>query len=271
MGVIAIDWSGAKQPKAKLWLAEVNRGELRRLLPLSSREEAAAEIIRYCKQTHSAIIGLDFAFSMPAWFLATNRLSTAFDLWALAEKEGERWLNECPPPFWGRPGRRKPVLQTHYRRTEEEVERINGIKPKSVFQVGGAGAVGTGSIRGMPMLRRIHDAGISIWPFDSPSLPMVVEIYPRLLTGEVNKRSLEARKAFIDHPSRKWMDLPAGLRREVARSEDSFDAAVSALVMARHRHELEQLRSVSEEPYHLEGVIWAPRQMNRFLGPHQEK
>ena len=35
-------------------------------------------------------------------------------------------------------------------------------------------------------LRELQDAGFSVWPFDPPRLPLVVEIYPRWLTGPVN-------------------------------------------------------------------------------------
>ena len=58
-----------------------------------------------------------------------------------------------------------------------------------MFQIGGAGAVGTGSIRGMPHLLTLADSGFTIWPFVSGGLPTVVEIYPRALTGPVNKGS----------------------------------------------------------------------------------
>src|SRR5947207_2673911 len=82
---------------------------------------------------------------------------------------------------------RRPTLEEHLRRTDRDVPGIGGIRPKSVFQIGGAGAVGTGSIRGMSLLKRLSDAGFAVWPFDSAQFPLVVEIYPRLLTGSVKK------------------------------------------------------------------------------------
>jgi hypothetical protein len=104
------------------------------------------------------------------------------------------------------------------------------------------------------MLLRIREAGISVWPFDPASPPLVVEIYPRLLTGPVNKRSLDARSDYLEQY---WGVLPLALRRDVARSEDSFDAAVSALMMDRHRRELEQLSGNDEALQRLEGAIWS--------------
>lgn len=255
MVTLAIDWSGAKRGGSKLALAEVVNGELQGVTTVRSRETAIDEVLRRCRQTSDTIVGLDFAFSMPAWFLTDRRLSSAVDLWKLVEQQGERWLQECSSPFWGRPGKCRPQLSRHYRRTEEQAGTVAGISPKSSFQIGGAGAVGTGSIRGMPMLLHLREAGISVWPFDPPSRPLIIEIYPRLLTGPVNKRSFEARKNYLDQ---RWSDLPLVLRDEILRSEDSFDAAVSALVMDRHRGELEQLPRNGETWERLEGRIWWP-------------
>lgn len=45
MGVIAIDWSGAKRPKNKIWIAEANNGSLSRLDPVASREQALEQVV----------------------------------------------------------------------------------------------------------------------------------------------------------------------------------------------------------------------------------
>ena len=132
---------------------------------------------------------------------------------------------------------------------------VGGISPKSCFQIGGAGAVGTGTIRGMPWLRRLRAAGIAVWPFDPPSLPVVLEIYPRALTGVVNKSSAEARRLHLQQMS---CDLPVELEAEAVASQDAFDAAVPALVVDRHRKEVGQLPSFTHGPYWLEGKIWTP-------------
>ena len=107
----------------------------------------------------------------------------------------------------------------------------------------------------MRLLHRLHAAGFSIWPFDPPGWPRVVEIYPRLLTRAVNKSSAAARAAHLDarHP-----ELGADLRRRAASSEDAFDAAVSALVMARHLDELIVLFPTTDPQDRLEGLIWHP-------------
>ena len=130
---------------------------------------------------------------------------------------------------------------------------MRGIRPKSVFQIGGAGAVGTGSIRGMPHLAALRRGGFSVWPFDPPVPPCVVEIYPRVLTGPVVKRSLDERRQAL----RAWR-LPPALAASAARSEDAFDAAVSALVMWERRTDLSRLTEAGDPEARLEGEIFFP-------------
>jgi predicted nuclease with RNAse H fold len=142
------------------------------------------------------------------------------------------------------------VLTEQFRRTELALRR-RGLLPKSVFQIGGWGAVGTGSIRGMPLLLRLREAGAAIWPFDPPGWPLVLEIYPRLLTGPVVKSRPAARQAYVA----RWYP---NLAEWSIASEDAFDAAVSALVMARHADNLAALPSEPDHELRLEGRIWYP-------------
>jgi hypothetical protein len=253
---IAIDWSGAlRNEQRKIWLAEAKGSQLLHLEDGKTRAQIADYLIAEAQSTPDLIVGLDFAFSMPAWFLAKHGLSSAPELWSLADQRSEEWLKECPFPFWGRPGRKRPPLTAHFRATEESVPDIRGISPKSVFQIGGAGAVGTGSLRGMPILRRLRDAGFSIWPFDPIGWPLVIEIYPRLLTGPVNKTSQDAR---TQHLSDHYPDLDDDHRNEAEGGEDAFDAGVSALVMAASARELAALPQIRSTKHQIEGLIWYP-------------
>ena len=94
-----------------------------------------------------------------------------------------------PATVLGSTGRRRPAGQEQFRRTEATIAAVGGIRPKSTFQIGGAGSVGTGSVRGFPILARLRAGGFTIWPFDvAPTPPVAVEIYPRALTGAVVKR-----------------------------------------------------------------------------------
>ena len=213
-----------------------------------TRDETGDWLIGEAERSPELIVGLDFAFSFPAWFLRERGLSAAPELWDLAVEQGERWLRECEPPFWGRKGRRRPDgdATRHLRVTDLEAGA------KSPFQVNGAGAVGAGTIRGMPMLKRLREAGFSIWPFDEPGWPRVVEIYPRLFTGPVTKSREADRRAWLKHGD----GIDDTLRDRAGSSEDAFDAAASALRMREHADELAALARQPDRV--LEGRIWRP-------------
>ena len=255
---IAVDWSGAREGGGrKIWLAEVIGDEVVVLQNRWNLETLVRWLIRRAERDASLVLGLDFAFSFPAWFVTERFGGVAEVGWDQAAANGEAWLHDVASPFWGLPGSRRPVLgddHDHFRATEQSLSGAYG-RPKSVFQVGGAGAVGTGSIRGMPLLARLRESGFAIWPFNPPSLPLVVEIYPRALTGPVVKSDAAARRQYLDAWG--WpRDL--GLRTRVAATEDSFDAAISARQMALHATEFADLPA----PSHLdrvEGRIWVPK------------
>lgn len=257
MSVLAVDWSGRRTGERRyLWTAEAVDGVLVRLESGRSRAQVADDLVARIDADPALVVGFDFSFSLPAWFLDDRGFATAPDLWEAATRDGEHWLRACAPPFWGRPGRPRPELPDHLRVTEAGIAAVGGVRPKSTFQIGGAGSVGTGSLRGFPVLARLRDAGFAIWPIDAPApAPVAVEIYPRLLTGAVVKSDLEARRAHLDarHP-----DVAPALRDLAIGSEDAFDAAVSALVMSVHEAELRTLPSVDDPVLRREGVVWAP-------------
>jgi hypothetical protein len=257
VSVIAVDWSGRKVGERRhLWSAEAHDGELLRLEAGRTREEVVDELVARAGDSPGAVVGFDFSFSLPAWFLRARGFTSARDLWDAATTDGESWLRDCEPPFWGRPGRGRPDVLAHLRRTEAAVATVGGIRPKSSFQIGGAGSVGTGSVRGFPALARLQYAGYSIWPFDAPAeAPVAVEIWPRTFTGPVVKSDAAARAAHLDaHLSglaRRWRDVAIG-------SEDAFDAAVSAVVMSRHEAELRALPALDDPVSRVEGWVWSP-------------
>ena len=234
-------------------------------------------------------VGFDFTFSYPAWFLKELGIRSAPEFWQLvAEGQGEKWLHrECEDArFWGIPGTRRhgkkpeefcgPHAYRMLRRVETalkvraemtdplQIAKIAGIAPKSVFQIGGAGAVGTASLRGMPGLIVLREAGFRIWPYDEPDVeraPVVVEIYTRLMTGAVTKSSEVARTAYLAKKRREsalYAGLSRGVMVKARASEDAFDALVSAMVMVEHRGEFAGLRKLEDEVFRLEGHTWVP-------------
>jgi hypothetical protein len=254
--IVAVDWSGARTSEGeRLWLAHVRDGQLLELANGRTRRrviEHLVELKTACPE-HLAV-GLDFSFSLPAWLLRQRGLRSAADLWREAAEHGEAWLRDCQWPFWGKKGVRRPELEEHLRRTER-VAIIGGIAAKSTFQIGGAGTVGTGSLRGMPFLLVLQQAGFCIAPFDPPSSHTVVEVYPRLMTGPVHKRNATDRADYLE---RKPWTLSSGQRALAASSEDAFDAAITAFVMDQHAKELQQVRPTDDPDLQLEGWMWTP-------------
>ena len=258
--ITAIDWSGARSGEArKIHLAEARDGDLVRLESGRSREETVAWLVD-AAASDRLIVGMDFAFSFPSWFLDDRRFERARDCWrALAEGLAEAWLAGCEDPFWGRPGRRCAVAtERRYRRTEL------GLPAKSVFQIGGAGAVGTGSLRGMALLHELAAGGFSVWPFDDPSpdRSIVFEIYPRLWSPGVTKTAAAQRAAHLRN--RRYPRLSPTMRRKAAQSEDAFDAAISALAMDRSRTQLDSLEPVADPLIRREGWIWSEDWVQRL-------
>jgi hypothetical protein len=254
MRIVAVDWSGrAKGAGESLWRAEVRDGKLMALSNGLERDELIAKLIELADEDRRMVVGLDFAFSFPAWWCEEEGWSSGRNVWAAMGHRGNGLLEACEDPLWGRPGKRNPHPKARlYRRTETEGDAVH---PKSVFQIGGAGAVGTGSIRGMPHLLTLAKNGFGIWPF-SEGWPRVVEIYPRALTGPVNKGRWSARHGYLlEH----FPEQPRDFLERAAGSEDAFDAAVSALVMSEHEAELRALGRPADPADRVEGKIWRPQ------------
>lgn len=260
MQILAVDWSGRASGAAEaIWLAQVVDGELVALDNGRTRERVVRRVVKLAKREKRTVVGLDFAFSFPAWWCAKRDWSSGREVWDEMAARGEELLAASPSPFpfWGRAGSSMPLDCERLRETEQAV-RAGGAPVKSVFQIGGAGAVGTGSLRGMPHLATLQDAGFAIWPFDDrPGRRVVVEIYPRLLTGPVVKTRHRVRRAYL---AERFADQDPVLIERAAGSEDAFDAAVSALAMAEYAHELTRLPSLDPgDLARIEGRIWRDR------------
>jgi hypothetical protein len=256
--VVAIDWSGAKlRAGKKIWLAELTDGKPTELINGRDREQIHECLVRRYTSSPETAIGIDFAFSFPGWFVEKIECSCARDVWRKAVADGEKWFRECAEPFWGRPGKKNPGLpgEHQFRRTDRE-SKVAGVSPKSVFQIGGAGAVGTGSIRGMRLLDQLSSAGFGVWPFDRPTKPLVLEIWPRALTGRVNKSNAEERSRYV---SERYPCLAEPWRKEAEKSEDAFDAIVSAFVMHANYDQIATLHQSTDPTILIEGMIWVPK------------
>ena len=114
--------------------------------------------------------------------------------------------------------------------------------------------MGTATLRGMPFLARLRAAGFAILPFDPPRPPLAVEVYPRYLTGSVEKSSAAARALYIAQhfDGIGWDDW-----RKAAGSEDAFDALVTAHCLADHAWTVLNAPPPDGDEQ-LEGRIWWP-------------
>ncbi len=256
-----------------------------------TRDETADWLIALARETPRMVVGFDFCFGFPEWFVRGEMgCADGPAFWRLvAGGHGERWLERGHGDrrFWGKPHKRPHEfsgerIERMLRATDidcklvahiseaERAARVKGITPKSVFQIGGSGSVGTASLRGMPVLLRLREAGFRIWPFDRPgsaevgasgAQPLVVEMYSRLNTGAVRKSNAAARRVYLDRKRRDDAAY-AGLSRAVlARalgSEDAFDALVSAMTMAERRSTFAALPEPRDPKYRVEGWTWAP-------------
>jgi hypothetical protein len=249
--LVAIDWSGRLDDRGRTtWMAVIEDSVFRRLENGRSRPELRDELIRLRGRSRRLVAGIDFAFGFPQWYATANGWTCGRDIWRAAYRDGESWLASAAGPFWGRTTKRPQQPGDPLRRTEHAI----GGSPRSIFQIGGAGAVGTGSIRGMRILHQLAEAGFTIWPFEPAGYATIIEIYPRLFTGKVVKSSAQAclRHLNAHYPKDELPDLFRGM---AAATEDGFDAAVSALEMARARDALRRLPD-GDDIDRIEGRIW---------------
>ena len=291
---VAVDWSGdrsAAGQRRKIWAGvwtagagKVDGGRVT-LEGGRTRAEVGEWLIGMARETPRMVAGLDFCFSFPAWFVRGELGCTdGPEFWELvAGGQGEQWLAAgcADGRFWGKHPKpeefRGDGLHRMLRATDidcklaaripeaERAERVRGIGPKSVFQIGGAGSVGTASLRGMPVLKRLREAGFAVWPFDRAGLndarPMVVEMYTRLNTGPVRKSNAGARAAYLRRKRKEdaaYAALSRGVMERARGSEDAFDALVSCMAMTARRAEFAGLGMPLDPEYRVEGWTWAP-------------
>jgi hypothetical protein len=269
--VIAVDWSGARTgAERKLWLAEVSDGGVQRLEDGRSREAMTDELVRVAAEARRGgervVIGLDFSFGFPAWYLRSRGWAQAHDAWREFTGGVVDAVLAAPAfPFWGRGAlRTRPAAlreDTDTPPLRETERRLAGrARPFSVFQLVGAGAVGTASLRGMATLHALSRAGARVWPFDDDeggAGAVVAEVWPRLAAPQVNKSNAERRVAHARSLHGAVQGL-AACEPAVRRSDDAFDALVAAVALWRAREALARLPDDSSPAERLEGRIWQP-------------
>lgn len=266
--VIAVDWSGARTGAAKkLWLAEICAGRVLRLECGRDREEVTHELLQVVALAHAnrerVVIGLDFGFGVPVWYADREGWGTGREVWrAFSFEHADAMLTAPTFPFWGRGAvRTRPAALREGGDTPplRETERaLRGrARPFSVFQLVGAGSVGAATLRGMPTLSALADAGALVWPFDvdpGGAVAVVAEVWPRLAAPSVNKSDADARVAHMRTLASSAEGVLAH-ESAVYASDDAFDALVTAIALWRGRASLTQLPRDSTAVQRREGRI----------------
>lgn len=232
---IVVDWSARSKPsprrpsKDAIWWAAARQGEA---VPASyerTRHAAVASLTEFVAAERAAgrrvLVGFDFPFGYPAG--VAHRLTgepTAFALWKwLATRiedgktnDNNRYavateINEAYPgvgPCWGRPrswdcpevpfrARERSSRDAHP--GERRIADREARGAKTVWQLAGAGSVGSQMLLGIPALERFRAAPslrghVAVWPFegglDVPDRPVVLaEVYPSLLRETVKAQT----------------------------------------------------------------------------------
>ena len=218
--VAILDWSaarGRRKGRDSIWLGVCDASGSREVnLPTRSEAEATLRDLVAGAGGARLLIGADFAFGQPAGFArALTGQAEARAVWrwlaarvvetadhgssyrAVAAEMNGHFPGEGP--FWGNgekvptPGlpRKKPPLPpglSEHRATDLAAVGP-GARPKPVWQLAGAGAVGAQMLTGLPVLERLCAAfpDIAVWPFERIAGRTVVlaEVYPSLLSAAV--------------------------------------------------------------------------------------
>lgn len=220
--LVVIDWSAAATPRLgadSIWCAwlDTRTGEID-LTNIATRL-AAIDVLtsRLAGANGRVLVGVDFPLGHPVGHAAAAGLVTAAEprawraTWSHLARElaappddaDDRWrvaadLNRRigTPHYWGAPPSRAGAHLTSTRpvtrrladdRLTEERLRAGGRRPFTVWQLLGAGSVGSQAITGIALLERLRTRfgdNLHIWPFDTgidrvPDAPIVIaEVWP---------------------------------------------------------------------------------------------
>lgn len=228
--IMIVDWSANATPKRgadSIWSYELDADTDtdQQLPPFNHRTRAEARAHLEARLRHHAgrrvLVGFDFAFGYPAGFADAANLAGPQPwsaIWQyLAEtitddtrNRNNRWAVAAGlngrlgrNHFWGVPPRRageslassKPAgfALGEFRHSERHIRATTGRHPFSVWQLLGAGAVGSQTLTGIPVLHHLRNVpGLAertrVWPFETgftpdpcegrPDAIVIVEVWP---------------------------------------------------------------------------------------------
>jgi hypothetical protein len=245
---VVVDWSANSTPKLgadSIWVGVHDRGGQVSITNLATRHGAEAFLVELleAEPVATTLVGVDFSLGYPAGTAAALGLSgTPWSaMWAMLSEQitdDERnrnnrfavaaGINEqltgSAAPFWGCPpsavGRyltstKPPSWDSLVEfRAVETALRSRGHRPFSSWQLLGAGAVGSQSLVGIPVLERMRRRfadSFDVWPYTTGFGPstgrrgavMVAEVWPSMLDiGDVGGLVRDA--AQVDAAAR-WL------------------------------------------------------------------
>ncbi len=215
--VIVVDWSGratrspARDSKDAIWIGLCDGAESQTYH--RSRTDAEAFLRARLAEGGRQLVGFDFPMGYPqglARRLTGRDEARALHRW-LADRiidapdnannrfDVAAGINQAlggPGPFWGCPKARPrpglPSLKTvdYGALGIAEKRRVERENPpaKPVWQLLGAGSVGSQALLGIPVVHRLASAfKASVWPFDLPGALTLAEVYPSLLAPWVTR------------------------------------------------------------------------------------
>ena len=215
--IAIVDWSAASRPrrgKDSIWLG-TQAGDCTNPPTRALAEAALGDLIAgHLDRGKRLLIGADFAFGYPAGFARTlTGRAEALAVWEwlahqiedgpdnrnnrflVAERMNRAFAGLGP--FWFRPSALdlpelplKGRARQGHGMAEFRAADAAAMGAQSVFKLGGAGAVGSQVLMGLPVLWRLRARfapHVAVWPFeDIGRAPVVLaEVFPSLLAAEV--------------------------------------------------------------------------------------
>lgn len=219
--IIIVDWSGGKDqgPKPKkdaIWACVVTQRQVTDPIYFRNRqvfETWCRDELRDAREaSHRVLCGFDFPFGYPTGFAKhLTGSDDAFALWDWIEdriedapKDNNRFavaaemnrLCDGIGPFWGNGTKgdhdglpRKGLVREQHGWPERRKAEENAKGTFTVWQLAGAGSVGSQTLMGLPLLNRLRrefGAALSVWPLEPTETDIVlVEVWPSLLSTEI--------------------------------------------------------------------------------------
>lgn len=218
-----VDWSGGndrgKTPKKDaIWLCVGRGGVAENPIYMRNRQQAEGWITDYLMGEQAAgrstLAGFDFAFGYPPGFgMKLTGTDDPFAIWDwFADRvedtpdHNNRFdlagqINAMFPgvgPFWGNGLKRdipdlprKGLDRKDHGLLEKRAAEQHAKGAFPVWQLSGAGAVGSQVIMGVPVLSRLRKTfskDIAVWPFEPLTKPIaIVEIWPSLIAKKISQ------------------------------------------------------------------------------------